>query len=303
MAITPNGLGQVELTGDRKALMLKVFSGEVLTAFERNNIMMPLHTVRTIENGKSSQFPIMGVFSEDDVQDFAPGDTIATGSIKHNERTIVIEGLKVASTFVDQYEEKMNHYETRSYYANQLGLSLARKIDKRILTEVYNASQATGVASQPDGFTVTNTAIASAADISAKGDALLESIYKAVATMNATDVVGEKYFVTTPDNYNALVLSQKGINSDFTAGANGGVDTGKILQLAGVTILWSNNLPSVAASEGYVFTKDAVGTVKFMDVSAESEYLIERQGTVLVAKYATGHGILNPGCAGIIKSA
>ena len=42
-------------------LFLKVFSGEVLTAFARNNIFNEqLHSVRTITSGKSAQFPVTG---------------------------------------------------------------------------------------------------------------------------------------------------------------------------------------------------------------------------------------------------
>jgi hypothetical protein len=43
---------------------------------------------------------------------------------------------------------------------------------------------------------------------------------------------------------------------------------------------------------GQVFTKEAAGTVKLMDLSVESEYDIRRQGTLMVAKYAMGHGEL-----------
>ena len=45
---------------------------------------------------------------------------------------------------------------------------------------------------------------------------------------------------------------------------------------------------------GIVMHKDAVATVKLMDLSVESEYQINRQGTLLVAKYAMGHNVLRP---------
>jgi hypothetical protein len=44
-------------------------------------------------------------------------------------------------------------------------------------------------------------------------------------------------------------------------------------------------------------TKDAVATVKLMDLSVESEYQINRQGTLMVSKYAMGHNVLRPACA------
>ena len=46
-----------------------------------------------------------------------------------------------------------------------------------------------------------------------------------------------------------------------------------------------------------VMTQDAVATVKLMDMSVESEYQINRQGTLIVSKYAMGHNVLRPACA------
>ena len=41
-------------------------------------------------------------------------------------------------------------------------------------------------------------------------------------------------------------------------------------------------------------------TVKLLDLSVESEYKIEVQGTLLLGKYIMGHDILRPECAGLI---
>ena len=46
-----------------------------------------------------------------------------------------------------------------------------------------------------------------------------------------------------------------------------------------------------------IFTKDAAATVKLLDLGVESEYQIDRQGTLMVAKYAMGLNILRPACA------
>ena len=42
------------------ALFLKVFAGEVLTAFEENNVMKDLHTSRTISVVSRHNFPVTG---------------------------------------------------------------------------------------------------------------------------------------------------------------------------------------------------------------------------------------------------
>ena len=67
-----------------------------------------------------------------------------------------------------------------------------------------------------------------------------------------------------------------------------------------------SNGNDVAGSESYGIlcgTKEAIGTVKLLDLATESEYQIERQGTLFVAKYAMGHGVLRPECAVAVKPA
>ena len=48
--------------------------------------------------------------------------------------------------------------------------------------------------------------------------------------------------------------------------------------------------------------KSSVGTVKLKDLATESEYQIQRQGTLMVAKYAMGHGGLRPECGVVLMN-
>lgn len=260
-----------------------------------------------MNNGK--QFPVLGKSAAPATH--TPGAEITGGSILSNERTITINDLKVASVSIDKYEEALSHYEVRSVYSTELGRALAVAVDKDIALQLDAAAQATGLADQPDGTISVNTAIASAGTVSAKGDALIESLFGAAATLDGNSVPGARYFVTTPSNYYAIVQSAKAVNADYTGG-NGGLDTGTVMQIAGIKIYASNNLPkSVAAGgssaieglEGFVFTDQAVGTVKLMDIAIENEYSVRHQATTIVASYAMGHGILNPGCVVAIASA
>lgn len=45
------------------------------------------------------------------------------------------------------------------------------------------------------------------------------------------------------------------------------------------------------------FQKSAVGTVKLLDIALESEYRMDLQAHLFVAKYAMGHNVLRPECA------
>ena len=51
---TVTRLGQVNAANAADALFLKVFSGEVLSSFERSAATLDKHFVRTISSGKSA---------------------------------------------------------------------------------------------------------------------------------------------------------------------------------------------------------------------------------------------------------
>ena len=51
-------LGQVNAANDANALFLKVFSGEVLATFMRENKMLGMTSTRSITSGKSATFPV-----------------------------------------------------------------------------------------------------------------------------------------------------------------------------------------------------------------------------------------------------
>jgi hypothetical protein len=81
-------------------------------------------------------------------------------------------------------------------------------------------------------------------------------------------------------------------------------------------IVKTNNLPQSNVATGPAayqgdFTntaalamhRSAVGTVKLIDLAVEMAYDIRRQGTLVVAKYAVGHGILRPESAVEVKTA
>jgi hypothetical protein len=108
---------------DNDELFLKKFSGEILQTFEESNIFKPLHTIRTIENGKSAQFPVTGIAT---ANYHTPGENIADNGnsyisdIAKTERVITIDQMLVASTFLANIDDVKNHYDIRSVYANEL---------------------------------------------------------------------------------------------------------------------------------------------------------------------------------------
>ena len=114
---TPSRVGQVNSAGAVDALFLKKFAGEILTTFEENNVFKGLHTIRTIDSGKSAQFPVTGVAS---ANYYTPGQNIADSGnsylsdIKKNEVVITIDDMLLASTFLSNIDDLKNHYDIRS---------------------------------------------------------------------------------------------------------------------------------------------------------------------------------------------
>ena len=304
---TATSSGQQEAAGDRKASFLKVFSGEVLTAFERMNIGLNLVKTRTLTSGKSAQFPVIGQAADTDVAAHTPGADVSTNVIKFNEKVITIDSRYYYSQFVDDYEDKMSHFEYRGELANQAAEAISTKIDKAIFQGVNDSVAVSPVADQKAGTTVTNTAIHGGATAEARGDAMVDAIFDANAAFNANDIPMEgRVCVTRPENYYEIVRSQKAVNRDYTNG-NGGIDSGTVLNIAGTPILWSNHLPAFVLTtnqlEALFFTPDCYGVVKFMDITSEANYLPEKLGTLMTSYYALGMGTLNPGAACKIMSA
>ena len=95
---TISSIGQVNSAGTADALFLKVFSNEVLTQFIRENQMLGMSTVRTLNQGaKSSAFPVTGFVS---ANYHTAGNEITGQAIKHNEKIINLDDMLLADVFM-----------------------------------------------------------------------------------------------------------------------------------------------------------------------------------------------------------
>ena len=344
-------IGQINAAGDVKAIFLKKFAGEVLTTFEQTNVMKPLHTIRTINNGKSAQFPVTGTASAayhvvgEDLID--SGNTGGIQVINHAEKIINIDELLVATTFVANLDELRNHYDVRSIYSGELGRALANKFDRQVIqTALINTAtfDGSGIAT-PAVTTVTGNYAGSAVYSAAGTDAadkrflgatgagtmdtdglyLAKAIYAAAQLLDEKDIPADNRFcLVSPQRYYNLIQAETAsgnnlltINRDWDG--QGSYSKGTVAQVAGITVVKTNHLPTGdvvaetgqaniyadtfgSAIMGLVFHKSAVGTVKLQDLSTESEYQIQRQGTLMVAKYAMGHGSLRPECGVVLMN-
>lgn len=312
-------LGANNQGADAKELFLKVFAGEVMTEFETRNIMLNKTKVRTIKQGKSASFPIIGRIG---AEYHTPGNEITGLNVNHSERVITIDDLLISHAFIANIDEAMNHYDVSGEYSANMGRKLAKEMDINIFIEVINAARSTATLDDVeafggsqiinDHFKLNPAEPAAAQTLTDQITALTAAIYKVAELFDTKDVPEEeRYMAFRPAEYYALSQNLDLVNSLY--GGSGAVRKGNIIEVAGLDILKSNNIPStntsaktgtrahhgVDASDtiAVAWHPQAVGTVKLMDLAMESDYQIERQGTLMVAKYACGHGVLKPDCA------
>jgi len=315
MAQTISRLGVTDASTDGSweqdnNLFLEQFSGEVLTAFDETNVFRDLHLVRTISQGKSASFPATWKAS---ASYHTPGNAvIGSQSIKHNERVIKIDDLLLADVFIYDLDEAKNHYDVRSIYSRELGAALAREFDKKVAQVLTLAARASATISGGDGGSqLTN------ANFKTSGDVLAGGIFDAAQKLDEKDVPeNDRYVAVKPAQYYLLAQTTKILNRDW--GGQGAYADGDVLKVAGVSIVKSNNVPdsdlsgtsetgenndyygNFSNTAAVVWNRMAAGTVKLMDLTTQmsgEDFNIMYQGTLMVAKYALGHGILRPECA------
>lgn len=328
------------------ALFLKVFSGEILTAFNETNVAKDLIMTRTISSGKSAQFPVTG--NAEAKYHTAGDDLLGSGAylsqIAHNEKVINIDDMLVASSLIPRIDELKNHYDLRSIYSAELGKALAKRMDIQILKTLFAAGLTT-TANYSGG--PVGTEITSADTLSADG--LVAALFDCAKALDEKEVPSEDRFaILTPFQYYKLLTADNtAINKDTSSGAADAAK-GSIAEVAGIKLYKSPHIEGVqvavsgqagddanVANSPFANTavnnddagyngdlsgvretgsgqdnncgfvaghSSAVGCVKLLDLATESEYLIERQATLFVAKYAMGLGVLRPESAVVVNT-
>ena len=331
-------------------LFLKVFSGEILTAFNETNVAKDLIMTRTISSGKSAQFPVTG---KANAKYHTPGTDLLSGGylsqIEHQEKVINIDDMLVASTMIPKIDELKNHFDLRSIYSAELGKALAKRLDIQILKTLFAAGLTTAENATGTG---TGTEITNADTMSAGG--LVDALFEVAKSLDENEVPDDgRFAILTPFQYYKLLTSDNtAINKD-TSGGSADAARGVIAEVAGIKLYKSPHLAGVqinnpASTDADIVDDDntlnapfadtavnnddsgyngdlsgiadpqsgstlnslgfvaghssAVGCVKLLDLATESEYLIERQSTLFVAKYAMGLGVLRPESAVVVNT-
>lgn len=305
------------------ATYLKLFSGELFKAYQNQTIARELCTRRTLKSGKSMQFIFTGGLS---AYYHVPGSPIlgatADGGSTANqmpvgEKTIVMDDLLVASTFVYDLDEMLAHYDLRGEMARKIGYALANSYDQKIFRTVAKASQeGRAVAGQQAGCRI-EIGYANRAGQATHSAKLVDAFYAAAQRFDETNIPSDgRVAVLPPASYYNLItqVSNNIINRDEVGDALQGGDG--VYSIAGIRILKSNNLPTsntaVTHTDGenndYTFGanqnlqalimhKDSVGCVEAIGPQVQTtsgDVSVMYQGDLIVGRMAMGAGTLNP---------
>ena len=242
-------LGQANLADDKRALYLKLFSGEMFKGFQNNTIARDLIMKRTLKNGKSLQF----IFTGRTKSEFhTPGNSIlgdTNGAPPVAEKTITIDDLLISSAFVYELDEVLSHYDLRSEISRKIGYALAEKYDRLAFRAVARgARQASPITAsgyvEPGGTQIRVGATTNDSDAYVAAN-LVSAFYDAAAALDEKGVSSDgRVAVLNPRQYYEL-FQAVGSNGLVNRDAQGtALQSGQgIIDIAGIKIYKSMNIP------------------------------------------------------------
>lgn len=320
---------------DLLANFLKVYGGEVLTAFARMTKTLDKVMTRTIANGKSASFPVMGRTT---ARYLKQGQSLDDGrkDIKHSEKVINIDGLLTTDVLIYDIEDAMNHYDVRAEYSAQMGEALALAADSANFSEMAKLVNSRGTAKDETIVGLGRSPLAvisSDTDTKEKGIQIIEALtlMRAAFTRNFVPS-GDRTFYTSPEDYSAILSALMPNAANYSALID--PETGNIRNVMGFEVVetplmtingqiidnpsdtFGDNhiFPATGATDGAAgsFTvgannvvglavhRSAVATLKLKDMALERARRPEYQADQIIAKYAMGHGGLRPEAVGAV---
>ena len=239
----------ISTTADRRALYLKLFSGEMFKGFQRNTIARDLVMKRTLTNGKSLQFIFTGRTT---AEYHTPGNSILGNSDSAPpvaEKTMTCDDLLISSAFVYELDETLAHYDLRGEISKKIGYALAEKYDRKIFRSITKAArQASPITKtnfvEPGGTQIRVGTNAQASDAYYAGF-LVNAFYDAAAALDEKGVSMEgRVAVLNPRQYYELI-QDVGSNGLINRDEQGDtLQSGQgIIEIAGIKIYKSMNIP------------------------------------------------------------
>ena len=266
---------------DRRALYLKLFSGEMFKGFQNNTIARDLVMKRTLKNGKSLQF----IYTGRTTSEFhTPGNSIlgnSDGAPPVAEKTITVDELLISSAFLYELDETLAHYDLRSEISRKIGYALAEKYDRLIFRAITRgARKASPITKtnyvEPGGTQIRVGATTNESDAYSP-TGLVNAFYDAAAAMDEKGISSDgRVAVLNPRQYYELIqdVGETGLVNRDAQGTSRQKGNG-IVEIAGIKIYKSMNIPFLGKYGtkygGTSGVTDPGNTGDFVEVAIENQ--------------------------------
>ena len=242
--------GAAANTTERRALYLKLFSGEMFKGFQHNAIARDLIMKRTLKNGKSLQFIYTG---RTKAEFHTPGNSIlgnSDGAPPVAEKTITVDDLLISSAFLYELDETLAHYDLRSEVSRKIGYALAQKYDRLAFRSIIRgARKASPITKsgfvEPGGTQIQVGSTSPDANDAYDPTKLVNAFYDAAAAMDEKGVSTDGRFgILNPRQYYELIqqVGENGLVNRDSQGTSRQKGNG-IVEIAGIKIYKSMNIP------------------------------------------------------------
>lgn len=236
-------------TGDRRALLLKLATGEMFKGFQHETIARDLVMKRTLKNGKSLQFIYTG---RTKAEFHTPGNSIlgnSDGAPPVAEKTITVDDLLISSAFLYELDETLAHFELRGEITKKISYALAEKYDRLVFRAIARGARSASPITksgfvEPGGTQIRVGSTTNDSDAYSASN-LINAFYDAAAAMDEKGVSSQgRSAVLNPRQYYSLIqaIGSTGlVNRDVQGTA---LQSGQgVIEIAGIKIFKSMNIP------------------------------------------------------------
>jgi hypothetical protein len=312
---SPVAFGTGQSGTDDRSLFLKMFSGEVLTAFTAATVTKGKVREKNITSGKSYQFPKTGTSMAEYLQrgQEMMGNPFATGEVE-----VTIDAPMVAHHALWDFDQAMSQFDVRGPMTADMGQALARMYDQNNFRQIALAARTAAVGPFPGGNRIVNAGLLATGAID--GTVWLAQIRQAKLALKAKNVPdGVTLYAAVPYAvFDAIKYARDATSGQFLnlqaqiqmASAGSGMAVTESIRFEGVTVIPSNLIPNVnstadtavfskyradfSKTTGLMWAADAVAVLTLMGISTETFRDVRRQEDFIVSKQAVGHGTLRP---------
>ena len=243
--ITP--ISQNDKSGTNLERFKIKFSGLVLEAFRRKNLMRQFIWEKNAKGSKTASFPAIGnskafmhITRGKDIFDSSNSLMSQTAT---NDVYVKVDRPMFVAEAIDISDDLMSDDVTLGHIANAMAETLARRIDRKILQAgVLGARASTNIADVSGYDAISGgTALNKGSTIETTESVVRGAIIEAAQTLDENDAPTERFAILTPTLYHLLLQNSTILGAEY--GKMQGVE-GKALDIHGVKVLMSNNVPS-----------------------------------------------------------